>query len=206
MKPPKNEGHVMTSAVRNWNPVTDAISVGACPTTTQDLDQIVSESGCTAVLCLQSDEDLEHNKIDWYELESHASEQLNVKMLRIPMRDFDPDDQRKALGEAIHGLASLVREGRKVYVHCTAGMNRSPLVVLGYLTFCDGMPLDEANRLLVKRHSPAAPPLDVWRAARRELLDRHEKEILADCGTSELNSARQDSERRILRRIFLPGS
>jgi hypothetical protein len=34
------------------------------------------------------------------------------------------------------------------YVHCTAGINRANLAVLGYFTFVEGMPLDEALALI----------------------------------------------------------
>ena len=34
----------------------------------------------------------------------------------------------------MRGLYGLLRQGHRVYVHGTAGINRSPLVVLAYLT------------------------------------------------------------------------
>jgi hypothetical protein len=39
------------------------------------------------------------------------------------------------LPEAIRALNVLISRGKKVYVHCTAGINRATLTVVGYLTF-----------------------------------------------------------------------
>jgi protein-tyrosine phosphatase len=35
----------------------------------------------------------------------------------------------------IRKLALLLAMGKRVYVHCTAGINRATLTVVGYLTF-----------------------------------------------------------------------
>jgi hypothetical protein len=37
----------------------------------------------------------------------------------------------------IRKLAVLVAMGKRVYVHCTAGINRATLTVVGYLTFVE---------------------------------------------------------------------
>ena len=42
--------------------------------------------------------------------------------------------QAQMLGEAVRQLAVLLALGSRVYVHCTAGINRANLVVVAYLT------------------------------------------------------------------------
>lgn len=44
------------------------------------------------------------------------------------------------LPEAVRALNLLVERGKKVYVHCTAGINRASLTVVGYLTFVQVRP------------------------------------------------------------------
>ncbi len=39
------------------------------------------------------------------------------------------------LPEAVRLLHLLVSSGKRVYVHCTAGINRATLTTVGYLTF-----------------------------------------------------------------------
>ena len=56
-------------------------------------------------------------------------------MTRVPIRDFDHGDQALMLPEAVRILALLTAMNFKVYVHCTAGINRATLTVLGYFTF-----------------------------------------------------------------------
>ena len=43
--------------------------------------------------------------------------------------------QARMLPEAVRQLNLLLSMGKRVYVHCTAGINRANLTVVGYLTF-----------------------------------------------------------------------
>ena len=43
--------------------------------------------------------------------------------------------QALMLPEAVRMLYLLIAAGKKVYVHCTAGINRATLTVVGYFTF-----------------------------------------------------------------------
>ncbi len=63
--------------------------------------------------------------------------------------------------EAAAAVLNLMRDASavpdvKLYVHCTAGQNRSPTVVWLYLVAC-GMPPGEAKRLIVARSPDAIP-------------------------------------------------
>lgn len=196
------------AAPPNWDVITPRIVVGSCPHTRDDIHVISDDAECNALLSLQSDADHEHLGIDWYDIASHA-EDLGLAVQRIPMRDFDDADIEKSLAEAVHALAMLLDDDRKVYVHCTAGMNRAPLVVLGYLTFCEGKTLKEAVSL-VQRRAVAAPPLASWKTVRRELLKRHEerRDRLVEEMSETSDAPRHDlvsrAERLILAGIFRP--
>ena len=63
--------------------------------------------------------------------------------------------------QAVHGLRAL---GRPTYLHCTAGINRSPTVAIGYLRQHGGLDLEAAWTQVTERR-PSGPnrrALDQW--------------------------------------------
>lgn len=84
-------------------------------------------------------------------------------MTRIAVRDFDHNDQALMLPEAVRMLYLLVSTGRRVYVHCTAGINRATLTVVGYFTFVLGMPMDDAVHKVKTARPQAHPYIDCWK-------------------------------------------
>ncbi len=54
--------------------------------------------------------------------------------------------------------------GHTVYVHCSAGMNRSPSTVVAYLHWTQGMTLDEALDVVMQRRF-CDPYMDAIRQA-----------------------------------------
>ena len=70
----------------------------------------------------------------------------------------------------VRKLALFRAMGKRTYVHCTAGINRASLTVLGYLTFVEGMTYDQALQI-VRENRPQANPYAVsWEIARERLL------------------------------------
>ncbi|MDF1663080.1 MAG: dual specificity protein phosphatase family protein [Planctomycetota bacterium] len=187
-----------------WDSITEHILIGTSPNDKEALWQLKSQSECTAILSLQSDDELDRHNIDWFDLQGYA-EGLGMVMNRIPMNDFDLGNQQKVLGEAVHGLASLLSKNHKVYVYCNDGINRSPLVVLGYLTYCLGRSLEDANLVLVTKRPHASPPIEVWRATRIDLL-KPKADLIARLSNSESENplSENDAETRVLQSIFLP--
>jgi atypical dual specificity phosphatase len=115
----------------DYDQILPNLYVGTYPETAEDLREL-KVRGITAVLNVQTDEDFRDRGIDWPEMEdSYRSVGLEVN--RVPMRDFDPEDQRQQLPEAVSTLAALLAKGHIVYLHCNAGTGRSPLVAMAYL-------------------------------------------------------------------------
>ena len=146
--------------------------VGSHPHTCDDIHELHA-AGITAVLNLQSDEDCQHLAIDWSRLAARYFA-LGVAVHRVPIRDFDDDDLRNKLPEAVRALDELLQEGRTVFVHCSAGVNRSPSAVICYLHWVRGLPLDEAESL-VRRSHPCSPVMEVIRLATRDRKGRSRK-------------------------------
>jgi predicted protein tyrosine phosphatase len=156
----------------NWGQATPSIVIGSCPMTVKDLQQIQAETGVTAMLSLQHDDCLRNWKID-YPTMKHSGIELGMIMARCPIRDFDIEDMRRQLPDAISCLARLLGAGHKVYLHCTAGLGRSPLVTLGYLTLVDNKTPDDAIQTILKARPDAVPAWEAYHGCCNDLLDRY---------------------------------
>ena len=140
-----------------WNVILDDLIVGSCPIEVADIDRIRAETGATALLSLQCEECRARFGIDYGAHRRHG-ERLGLVLVSAPMRDFDLADQRRRLPDAVRVLHRLRAAGHRVYVHCTAGINRAPLVVLAYLAWVGG--LDETKALdVIRAGRPAGRPV-----------------------------------------------
>lgn len=137
--------------------------IGPYPQTTDDIDTMAVR-GVSAVLNLQTDEDFAHRGIQWSTLMSRYNEQ-NMSVVRFPIRDFDRDSLNLRINGAVHELDRLIQEGKKVYVHCTAGMGRAPAVVVAYLCWVHNYTLDDAVAHVKKYRAVAVPNVSVLRVA-----------------------------------------
>ncbi len=177
----------------NWGEIRHDLVIGSCPVRPADIDRIRDETGVDALLSVQTDECRAALGIDYRMLEEHASRR-GLVLRNAPMRDFDGEDQRKRLPEAVAKLSELLGARHRTYVHCTAGINRAALVVLAYLTFVEGMAVPEAIALIHRGRPEASPYWDSYYGCRDDALARSGAELTRDPG----------AERDILRRAFGP--
>jgi len=147
----------------DYHQVLPEVFVGSCPAGPQDVDWLQQELGVTAVLSLQSDDDHARMALDWDKLERHCR-RAKVALRRVPVQDFDQQDLRKHLPNCVRALNQLLRAGHTVYVHCTAGVNRSPSVLITYLHWIQQWDLERAVRHVLKCH-PCSPDLEAIRLA-----------------------------------------
>jgi len=126
------------------------VLVGSCPRTTDDVDRLARDHRVTAVLNLQTEEDFGDWQIDWPKLQQHYQTR-GVEVQRVPVMDFDLDDLTDKLPACVTVLDELLRRGHKVYVHCNAGINRSPSTVVAYLHWVRNWTLDEALEHVLQR-------------------------------------------------------
>ena len=140
--------------------------VGTCPTTSDEIETL-QKRGITAVLNLQSDDDFQIHGIDWDGLwASYLARGFEVR--RVPITDFDDEDLRDELPEAVRVLTELLQGGHKVFVHCNTGVNRSPSVVICLLHWIEGWELEEAVKQ-VQGYHPCSPVMEVVLKAARGL-------------------------------------
>lgn len=88
----------------------------------------------------------------------------------LPGMSIDPIDRPEgyglvdpvALGAYANIIHDLLVAGKKIFVHCKAGMERSPLVVAWYLVLYEPFPdLETAYRFIIDKH-PLAQRRDMW--------------------------------------------
>jgi protein-tyrosine phosphatase len=137
--------------------------VGSCPECIGDVDCLKRDFGVTAVLSVQTDEDLSYWGINW-EKTKDSYDRLDVEARRVPVRDFDPDDLCRMLPKCVGVLDKLLGEGHTVYLHCNGGVNRSPTIAIAYLCWIKGWALEEATAHVMQHH-PCQPYLEAIRRA-----------------------------------------
>lgn len=160
----------------NWNVVRPDLVIGSCPRASSDLAVLQVKAGVSALLSLQHDECLERLEIDYPSHVRHGRA-LGLTLARVPLRDFDPEDQRRGLPDAVRALHGLLRQQHRVYVHCTAGINRSPLVVLAYLTLVEGQAVEAATALLQRARPEIYPTWEAYHGCLQDLTARHANRI-----------------------------
>ena len=83
--------------------------------------RLVEEEDVGSIVCLQQDSDMQYFALDIQPILARAQERGDVRHIRYRINDFDAFDLRMKLPGAAAAVAKEVAQGRKVYIHCTAG-------------------------------------------------------------------------------------
>jgi protein-tyrosine phosphatase len=118
--------------------ITPNLWVGPNPDEAADFEELKSR-GIDAILSLQSPEDVEDAG-----RERSLAESAGIEFRNVPVIDFDSVDLKEQLPCCVKVLDELIQQSRRVYVHCTLGMSRSPTVVAAYLHWHRDWPLEKA--------------------------------------------------------------
>jgi protein-tyrosine phosphatase len=148
----------------DYNRIQPWLLVGAFPESAHEVEMLQRHEGVTAVLNLQTDEDNEEARFFAEHPETLYADS-GVKLCRVPVRDFDESHLQQMLPECVAALRRLLDEGHTVYLHCTAGVNRSPTVAIAYLHWCLGWELGSAVRH-VEKCRYCSPKVDAIRQAK----------------------------------------
>ena len=146
----------------DFDQVLPELYVGSCPTRAEEID-FLKQTGVTAVLSLQTDDDLVTWGLSWPRLADYYGK-VGIEGRRVPIGDFDAEDLRRKLPAGVKALDELLSAGRTVYLHCSGGVNRSPSVAIAYLHWILGWDLDRAANHVKQRH-PSNPYVDAIRLA-----------------------------------------
>ncbi|EFN51916.1 hypothetical protein CHLNCDRAFT_27385 [Chlorella variabilis] len=143
------------------------VIVGSQPRNALDVDALAAE-GVGVILNLQQDKDMAYWKVSLKEISERAAHH-GMRLVRTPAVDFSPHSLRDTLPTAVSALERSRAAGDKVYVHCTAGLGRSPAVAIAALYWFTDMQLDEAYAYLTGIR-PCGPSKDAIRGATYDLL------------------------------------
>jgi protein-tyrosine phosphatase len=144
--------------------IPDRLWVG-CFIRPEDINRL-RQMGITAIVSMQSDEDLSEFKISLKKL-LKAYQSADIEYRRIPTRDFDQQALFANLSKAIMEVEdALAPRWARAYIHCTAGINRGPTLAAAYLMKIWRMPAQEAsNYVAARRHcSPYLAVLQQYEA------------------------------------------
>jgi protein-tyrosine phosphatase len=147
-KPSSSSALLRVGEEMNLDRITERIFVGSSPTESSDVEVLKSDYGITAVLNVQTDEDIASWEISLPELEA-AYRTAGIELRRVPVEDFNAEELRRLLPDCVRALEELLRAGHTVFVHCNVGFNRSPSTVVAYLHWIQGMEFDEAVQRVV---------------------------------------------------------
>jgi len=153
----------------DYDQILPQLFVGSYPRTSDDIARLQTECGITAVLNIQTDEDPRSLNLPWDALQAHCAS-CGIAFQNAPVRDGDTLELRDKLPGCVRALDELLKSGHTVYLHCTAGMNRSPTVAIAYLWWCRGWSLKDAAAHVARRRD-CAPDLEALREAVWDPLD-----------------------------------
>jgi protein-tyrosine phosphatase len=147
----------------DYNRIQPRLLVGAFLESEHEIEMLRRQEGVTAVLNLQTNEDIGVGRF-FAEPPETLYAASGVRLYRVPVRDFDESHLQQRLPECVTALHRLLEEGHTVYLHCTAGVNRSPTVAIAYLHWCLGWELDSAVKHVGERRY-CSPKVDAIRQA-----------------------------------------
>jgi protein-tyrosine phosphatase len=135
------------------------IYIGPYPQNKDDLIAL-SKNNINSILNVQSDGDLKYRQINLEQLKSQSKE-LGIELIHYPINDFDSNDLLNKLKGAGDLLNELLKNGRTVYVHCTAGMSRAAATVIIYLVLYEDFNVETAKNFCKKYRPVICPNYDV---------------------------------------------
>ena len=154
--------------LHHFTDLDDELAVGSFPHAPEHVLTLQAH-GVGAVLCMQSDEDLARRGLHWPVMwRLYVSRKIRVS--RVPVQDFEPRDLERHLDAAVEAIAKQVSSGRKTYVHCNAGLNRSPSAVIAFVASARGLSIEAATGWLSERHECAPYPDVLARWAGRHAI------------------------------------
>ena len=177
----------------DWGEVSPTLLVGSCPMRSVDLIRIRRQSDATAILSLQHDDCLSYWGIEYAQM-LDVGARNGLRMERCAMRDFNIEDQRRRLPTAVALLTRLQLQGYRTYVHCTAGLGRSPLTVWAYLVMVEGREPSEAIQKIRQVRPTAVPSGEALLGCRQDLLSKLERKIEERAYTLYRHGTPGDSE------------
>jgi Dual specificity phosphatase, catalytic domain len=133
--------------------VGDRLLAGAYPLDAADVEEL-AQAGVEVAYKLCEDSEYEGSQRDSV---VSALAGAGIQERRLPLTDYGGLDPR-ALEQAVADVVGELEAGRRVYLHCRAGWQRSAAVAAAVIALREGMALPQALDVLRER-KPTAEPL-----------------------------------------------
>lgn len=190
-----------------YHQVYPRLLVGTQPRNPAEVEQLAA-AGVGAIVDLQRDEDKAYWGVDGAANAAKAAE-LGLSVARPSITDFSADSLRHRLPDAVRALAraldATAASGKKVYVHCTAGLGRAPALAIAYLYWLADAPkynaLDDAYNAVTSVR-PCGPRKDAIRAATADVM-RGGQDLGFERRPSHAYAYLNDDDRAHMRRQLL---
>ena len=131
------------------------IFIGPYPQSENDFKKLY-ENGINSILNVQTDKDMKIRQIN-YQFQLELAKKYKIKIYRYPIEDFNQIDLYNKLKGAGDLLNELIKEGKIIYVHCTAGMSRAAATVIIYLVLYENYNVEDADNFC-KKYRPIICP------------------------------------------------
>lgn len=143
--------------------MTPQIVVGSYPKSAADMQRL-RENNITAIFSIQSERDFKSHGLTPHYV-TLLCQQYGLKYRRYSILDMNNDDFVSKAEGGVRVMRELLREGERVYVHCSAGIYRSPQMIALYLTLFERYSLEQAVAAVKENHPYAKPNWKVVRDA-----------------------------------------
>jgi protein-tyrosine phosphatase len=118
------------------------------------------QMGITLVISLQSDRDLSYYNVSLKQL-LKTFQKADIQLHRVPISDFDKINLLENLPRAVDVLERALAQPRnRIYLHCSAGINRAPTLAAAYYVKARNFSAKAACDYVLSRRN-CAPYLDV---------------------------------------------
>ena len=131
------------------------IFIGPYPQSKNDFKKL-NDNGINVILNVQTDKDMKIRQIN-HQFQIEEAKKYDITIDRYPIEDFNQIDLYNKLKGAGDLLNKLIKEKKKVYVHCTAGMSRAAATVIMYLVLYENYTVKEADNYC-KKYRPIICP------------------------------------------------
>jgi atypical dual specificity phosphatase len=133
--------------------VIDGLLIGAYPLDEADVSMLAS-LGVQRVLNLAEESEYRPGDRDAVEA---ALDAAGIEEHRLPIPDYG-GLPAGLIERAVQEVLDWLKEGKRIYLHCRAGWQRSAALAAGVIAIHDDMDIDEALTLVQSR-KPSADPL-----------------------------------------------
>ena len=115
----------------NFSWVDSNIAASAVPDGSKHLKWL-KQQGIDAILCLVEKP-----------INKEEATRFGIEYIHIPMKDHQPPSVEDLI-RAVQQIQRVTAEGKKILIHCAAGMGRTGTVLAAYLIMSRGMKVSEA--------------------------------------------------------------